>query len=179
MRYLAVLLALAVTPPLTWAQFDEVPQITSYTNEDNDWEPTEAQMAQVRKDAAAYFLARDTGNFRAAYAMFAPSTKAVVPYAAWQPRVLAINRRSGGITERTVRKITWFKDPKGRRGTLAAVDFFSESPRLILHCGFIVLEAQANGVFMLLREEENYITHDTAATMSQEDFDNTRATFGC
>ena len=179
MRYLIVVFTLLATALSAQAQYPDAPQVAAPSNQDANWRPTDAQMLRVKQDAAAYFTARDSGQYPTAYLMFAPSNKAATPYETWKQHAEEANQKSGGFSNRSIRKISWYKDPQGRTGTLAALDFYSEAPNLVLHCGFIVMEAQAEGNFLLVREEDNFIDKASAAKFKPGDMERIRAAYRC
>jgi hypothetical protein len=128
----------------------------------------------------AYFAARDEGRLEAAYGKFAPSQKATVSFDYWRGAMESFNSRSGGVTARSIRKVTWYKDaPQGPPGLYAAVDFSSKAPKLALHCGFVVWQEQPDGSFAVVREEDNVIDRVTEAKLKPGDLERIRAQFRC
>jgi hypothetical protein len=156
------------------------PQTVSPSNADADWRPTDTQIRRVLHETTVYFAARDEGRLEAAYDKFSPSQKATVPFASWRNAIESFNSRSGGVTARSMRKVTWYKDPpQGRPGVYAAVDFSSDAPNLALHCGFVVWQEQSDGSFGVVREEDNVIDRATEAKLKPGDLDRIRAQFRC
>jgi hypothetical protein len=155
------------------------PQVVAPSNPDAIWRPTDSQIARVQSETTAYFAARDGGRIDSAYDKFAPTQKATVPLAPWRSAIESFNAKSGGVTSRTLRKVTWYKDPQGRPGTYAAVDFSSTAPNLALHCGYVVWQEQSDGSFLMLREEDNVIDRTMETKLKPGDLDRIRAEFRC
>ncbi|MES2318484.1 MAG: DUF4019 domain-containing protein [Pseudomonadota bacterium] len=142
--------------------------------------PTEDQVKRVELQSEQYFAARDQGRYQDAYAMLAPSFRQVTPLERWQSRTAAFNQRAGAVSQRAVRKITWYQDPPNTQpGIYAAVDFDSQFALMTLHCGFLAWRMQADGSFLLVREEENGLDRVTAQKMRPADLGLVRAQFGC
>lgn len=158
----------------------EVPQTVSASNRDAQWRPTSAQVELVQSRTRTYFGARDSGRLEDAYAFFAPSQKATVPFVGWRSSIESFNNRAGTAKHRTMRKVTWYKDPpQGRPGTYAAVDFSSEFSNLALHCGYVVWLEQPDGSFGLVREEDNVIDRETESKLKPGQLEQIRAQFRC
>jgi Protein of unknown function (DUF4019) len=162
-------------------QNSEVPQIISApTIEATQWRPTPAQVKLVQTQTYAYFSDRDSGRIEDAYAKFSPSQKATVSMESWRAATESFNKRAGSVIKRTLRKVTWYKDPKPDQvGLFAAVDFNSESMKLALHCGYVVWQEQADGSFALMREEDNIIDKATEAKLKPGDLERFRTQFRC
>jgi hypothetical protein len=155
-------------------------QVVAASNSDKDWQPTDLQRERVVRDTFAYFAARDERRFEDAYSRFAASQKAVVSFDRWVMHMENFYGKAGAVQARTVRKVTWYKNPgNAQPGIYAAVDFASQFPELALHCGFVAWRQQMDGSFELVREEENSIPKAEMAKLTPETLSNIRAQFRC
>ena len=81
---------------------------------------------------------------------------------------------------RTLKKVTWYKNPANAPpGVYAAVDFSSQFAELSLHCGFVAMHLQMDGSFGVAREEENSIHRREMAKLSPEALQRIRAQYRC
>jgi len=184
MKYLLIAVAFLLAPAIHLSAQPrspggDVPQVTSPSNADTQWRPTDAQATDVLSRTREYFNARDTGKIDEAYAMFSPTQKVTVPLAAWRNAMEAFNARAGAPGGRVVRKVTWYKDPPQRPGIYAAVDFSSRFEGLALHCGYVIWQAQPDGTFALTREEDNVIDRAMAEKLQPGQLEQIRAQFRC
>ncbi len=189
MRSLVILLSLTTfsnvplaqtAKPSELAPAASLQRVVSPSNRDTDWRPTSPEVELVRVATIAYFTARDEGRLAEAYAKFAPSQKAMVPFEAWRASMEAFNAQAGPVTGRSLRMVTWYKDPpQGRPGVYAAVDFHSDFANLALHCGYIMWQEQSDGSFAVVREEDNVIDKATEAKLKPGDLERIRAQFRC
>ncbi|MES2632268.1 MAG: DUF4019 domain-containing protein [Pseudomonadota bacterium] len=158
----------------------EVPQAVAASNRDSLWKPTDAQVSSVLAMSKQYFSARDSGKTDEAHGYFSPSQKAMVPLSVWRSSIEAFNGRAGTAGGRTVRKVTWYKDPpQARPGTYAAIDFSSEFSSLALHCGYVMWHEQPDGSFAITREEDNVIDRDVAGKLRPGQLEQIRSQFRC
>ena len=133
----------------------------------------------MQSRTVAYFAARDSGHLEEAYATFSPAQKVMVPFDGWRTTIKGFNERAGAVGNRALQKVTWYKDPPGRTGTFAAVDFSSEFANLALHCGYLVWGEQPDGSLAVVREEENALDKATAVKLNPGDLERVRADFHC
>ena len=147
---------------------------------DPGWQPSAAQAQLVERRTLAYFSAKDGGKYREAYALLSPSQKRTVSFDPWVSRSKQFNAKAGAVLSRKIKKITWYKDPpRATPGVYAAVDFDSRFAQVNLHCGFIAWQQQADGSFLLAREEENFIDNDAMKNLKPGELEKIRAQFGC
>ena len=189
MRSLFTLFALCIVSAVASAQWAKgsgseptatPPQTVSPSNRDTDWRPTPSQMDLVQVQTISYFAARDGGRLKEAYAKFAPSQKAAVPFETWRISMEAFNSKAGLVIARSLQKVTWYKDPlQGAPGVYAAVDFSSAFSNLALHCGYVMWREQSDGSFAVLREEDNVIDKATEEKLKPGDLERIRAQFRC
>ena len=155
-------------------------QAVAASNQDPAWRPTPSQVSLVQAKTISYFSARDGGRLDEGYANFSPTQKETVPFETWRASIEGFNAKAGPVNVRTLRKVTWYKDPPdGRGGVYAAVDFSSEFANLALHCGYVVWHQQPDGSFAVVREEDNVIDKKTAANLKPGDLERIRAEFHC
>jgi hypothetical protein len=141
-------------------------------NRDSSMRPTAEQDAAVERQTLAYFAARDAKKYQDAYAMFAESQKKTVAFDGWAERVDKFNTVAGAVISRTVRKITWYKDPPGTApGVYAAADYSSKFANADFHCGYVAWRVGADGALELVREEENFIDNATMKRVKPEAVD--------
>jgi len=157
-----------------------VPQAVAASNQDKDWQPNAAQREQVLRDVSAYLAAKDAGRFSDAYTQFTPTQKAAVPFARWEADMRTVYGQAGTPQGRTLKKVTWYKNPANAPpGVYAAVDFSSQFAELSLHCGFVAMHLQMDGSFGVAREEENSIHRREMAKLSPEALQRIRAQYRC
>jgi hypothetical protein len=172
--------SLASPPERRAAATADVPQLIAPSNQDRQWQPTTEQRERVLRDVLAYLAAKDARRFADAYAQFTPLQKAAVPFSKWERDMRAIYAEAGAAEGRTLKKITWYKDPANAPpGIYAAVDFSSQFAELSLHCGFVAMQQQMDGSFGVAREEENSIPKREMAKLSPEALQKIRAQYRC
>jgi hypothetical protein len=151
----------------------------SAANRDPSWRPTPAQVQLVERQTHAYFSAKDAGKYRDAYAFLSATQKQTLPFERWSASVEAFNSKAGEVRSRSIKKITWYKDPPSSApGVYAAVDFSSQFATVDVHCGYVAWHEQADGSFLLVREEENFIDKATAQNLKPGELESFRARFG-
>lgn len=169
----------ASTPPSQAAAESTSHQVTA-SNPDAQWKPKDEQERRVVQAATNYFAARDERRFADAYALFSASQKQVVPFEGWKTQSESFYSSAGKPEGRTIRKVTWYKNPANvQPGIYAAVDFESRFSNLALHCGYVVWRQQMDGSFELVREEENSIPNSIMPKLTPEKLQSIRAQFRC
>lgn len=144
------------------------------------WQASNEQLVRVEALSRAYFASKDEGRHKEAYAMLAPSQQQLLPFARWSFLTQDFNARAGKLVNRDTRKITWYRNPpQAAPGVYAAVDFAGEYANTSLYCGYLILSEQADGSFLILREEQNVIDKDTAAKLKPGQLEGFRAQFKC
>jgi hypothetical protein len=84
------------------------------------------------------------------------------------------------MQQRELKKVTIYRSSQsGTPGTYAAVDFTGRYANADTYCGYLVWSEQADGSFLLMREEENYIYNATAARLTAEQRAKMRGVFRC
>jgi hypothetical protein len=156
------------------------PPTVSATNRDAQWRPSTAQVALVERQTYAYFAAKDGRRYQEAYAQLSVTQKQTTPFERWSFLADDFNSKAGEVHSRKIKKITWYKDPPNTPpGIYAATDFSSQFANTAAHCGYVVWHEQADGSFLLLREEQNFIDKATEAKLKPDEREKVRAQFGC
>jgi hypothetical protein len=141
------------------------------------WRPTETDQATVERLTYQYFRAKDFGDYRDAYLLFAPG---VIEWERWRDLTSQFSLGAGAVRSRHIRKITWYLDPPSvGPGVFAAVDYFGEFEKLSIQCGYVVWRQQSNNSFVLIREEQNSLNKENAEKMSADELRTVRTKFGC
>jgi hypothetical protein len=157
-----------------------IPQVVASSNQDRQWQPDSEQRERVVQDVLAYLAAKDESRFADAYARFAPAQKAAVPFSRWEADMRAFYGSAGPAEGRTLKKVTWYKNPANAPpGIYAAVDFTSQFRELSLHCGFVSLQQQMDGSYGVSREEENSVSKREMAKLTPEMLQRIRAQYRC
>jgi hypothetical protein len=157
-----------------------VPQVVAPSNQDRDWRPTAELQERVLRDVLAYLAAKDAHRFADAYALFTARQKAAVPFQRWEADMQALYSQAGAAEGRTLKKVTWYKNPANTQpGIYAAVDFSSRFAELSLHCGFVAMQLQMDGSFAVVREEENSISRREMAKLTPDTLQRIRAQYRC
>lgn len=147
---------------------------------DPEWQPSAAHAQLVEQRTLAYFSAKDGRKYQEAYALLSPSQKRTVSFDPWVSRSEEFNAKAGAVLSRKIKKITWHKDPpRATPGVYAAVDFASQFAQVDFHCGFVAWQQQADGSFLIVREEENFIDNDVMKALKPGELEKFRAQFGC
>jgi hypothetical protein len=158
----------------------EVPHVVAPSNQEKQWQPTARQRELALRAALAYLAAKDARRFADAYAMFTVAQKAVVPFGRWEADMQAIYGQAGDALGRTLKQVTWYKNPvNAPPGVYAAVDFSSQFSELSLHCGFVAMQEQMDGSFSVAREEENAISKREMARLAPDALQRIRAQYRC
>ncbi|MDB5959390.1 MAG: heat shock protein DnaJ-like protein [Massilia sp.] len=144
------------------------------------WKPSAAELQSVERHSQAYFAARDSHQYEAAYKMLTPAMRQIRSYESWRSMAVESQTRRGNLLRRDIKKVTWYKNPPGAEpGTYAAVDFAGQSTNADTVCGYLVWIEQADGTFLLVREEENFIDKASDKKLTPEDRERIRAQFKC
>lgn len=141
---------------------------------------TPEQVRRVEQQTRLYFDAKDQGRYTSAYDLMAASFKQSITFATWRGRAQAFNTKAGAVAQRTIARITWYRNPpQVAPGLYAAVDFTSKFAEVDIHCGFLAWHEQADGKFLLVREEENYLDKPTQRGLRPDEVDRVRQQFRC
>ena len=101
-------------------------------------------------------------------------------FEAWRDAMTASAARAGSMQQRDLKKVTIYRSSQsGTPGTYAAVDFTGRFANAETYCGYLVWSEQADGSFLLVREEENYIYKATEAQLTPEQRAKMRGVYRC
>jgi hypothetical protein len=136
----------------------------------SSWTPSEAEKTQVVLLTQRYFSLMDSGDLKAAYALTSPEMRQGVSLERWSILGADFAAHAGEVKNRTIRKITWYKDPPDAqaRGVFAAVDHAGSFQNIGIHCGYLMWHQQADGSFKLFRKAEHSVDKKTESRMSAE-----------
>jgi len=119
-------------------------------------------------------------RFEDAYAFFSADQKRTVAFEAWRADRVQFRAKVGAFEGRTIRKLTWYRNPPGAQpGIYVAADFSDQFENAALHCGYVAWHQRMDGSFEIVHEEDNLIDKPTAARMSPEMLQRAHAAFKC
>lgn len=144
------------------------------------WTPTASQKARVEELSRAYFAAKDAQRYREAWARLAAGAQQQASFAQWRSAAAEAAAKAGAALQRELKKVTVYRSAQGGMpGTYAAVDFTGRFANADTYCGYLVWSEQADGSFLLVREEENYIYKATDAQLTPEQRTKMRGVYRC
>jgi hypothetical protein len=147
-----------------------------------DTPPTAADEAQVHERTLSYLRAREIADARAAFAMLSSEmlTYTTTP-AAWREARTIFNAQAGPGAHAEVVRLTWYDNPQGAPtlGRYVAADYRVDYPSRAFTCGYVVWLRQADGDYLVVREEEALGTPDIVANLSPEQTGQLRAQLQC
>jgi hypothetical protein len=144
------------------------------------WQATASQKARVEELSKAYFADRDAARYSQAWERLGTPLRQQWTFEGWRDALAASAARAGAVRQRELKKITVYRSSQsGAPGTYAAVDFTGRFDNADTYCGYLLWSEQADGSFMLLREEENYIYKATDARLTPEQRAKMRGVFRC
>jgi hypothetical protein len=147
---------------------------------DTKWSASSTQIERVKNQSRAYFSAKDGARYQEAYALLGTSLQQQTPFSRWNFLAQHFNATAGQVSQRDIKKITWYKDPpQAAPGIYAAVDFSSQFANVNVHCGYLVWVEQNDGSFRLIREEQNTIDKDTESKLKPGELESLLAQFKC
>lgn len=130
----------------------------AYASAPTDWQAKPTDLSDANAVFESYYSKRDSGDFDAAFSMFAPDV--LSDRTSWAEEMAAQNKRIGS-GKRRVTGITWYVNPDQapHPGIYVAIDFVGEFPKAYFYCGYVVLYRRAPGTYEMTREEQNIYTH--------------------
>lgn len=144
------------------------------------WQPGSTQKARVEELSKAYFADKDAARYRQAWERLGPGMRKQWTFEEWRDASAGSMERAGAMRQRELKKVTLYRSSQsGTPGVYAAVDFTGRFANAETYCGYLVWTEQADGSFLLLREEENYIYNATGARLTPEQRDKMRSVFHC
>jgi cytochrome c551/c552 len=142
--------------------------------------PTADDERHVRDLTLAYLSAKDGNDFDAAFAMVAEENRQFMREDNWRPPRWAFKVAGGTPTRRDVVRITWYDNPAGAPpGRYVAADFRGDYQHAGFYCGYVMWIRQADGSYLILREEEGQLSPGDAARIPPTDLASVRNQLGC
>lgn len=143
--------------------------------------PTEADSDVIRALTLTYLRAKDTADGDAAYALRSNEMASYRTPEAWAATRDAFNAQVGPGAQPNVARITWYDNPAGAPvpGRYAAADYGVAYPSHGFTCGYVMWLRQADGGYLIVREEEAQITPDDVAHLSAEQVASMRVQVRC
>jgi len=144
------------------------------------WQPTSTQKARVEELSKAYFADKDAARYRQAWERMGPGMQKQWTFEQWRDASADSMARAGAMQQRELRKVTIYRSSQsGTPGTYAAVDFTGRTANADTYCAYLVWTEQADGSFLLLREEENFIYNATSARLTSDQRNKMRNVYHC
>lgn len=144
------------------------------------WSPSASQKARVAELSKAYFADKDAQRYREAWARLGAAAQQQSSFDEWRRAAAGTAAKTGAALQRELKKVTIYRSShSGAAGTYAAVDFTGRFANADTYCGYLVWSEQADGSFLLVREEENYIYKATEAQLTPEQRAKMRGVYRC
>ncbi|WP_374583075.1 DUF4019 domain-containing protein [Pseudoduganella sp.] len=144
------------------------------------WKPTASQKARVEELSRAYFADKDAQRYREAWTRLAAAARQEFSFEEWRNAAAGAAAKAGAVRQRDLKKVTIYRSSQGGTpGTYAAVDFTGRFANADTYCAYLVWSEQADGSFLLVREEENYIYKATEAQLTPEQRSKMRGVYRC
>lgn len=145
------------------------------------WQPSDLDQQAVLAATYAYFAAKDSGRYAAAWKSLTERMKALSPAASWQARAADFNRNAGAVRARRVTELTWYNNPSDapEPGLYVAADYSADFERLEFLCGYVMWLLQSDGSLRLVREEQNMLDKETAKKVPSLDRAPLKRQMGC
>lgn len=143
--------------------------------------PTDEDAALIRTRTLTYLQAKNAADADAVYGMLSKEIASCTPPDAWTLARSAFNAQAGPGAEPTVVRITWYDNPENApmQGRYVAADYRVDYPSDAFSCGYVVWLLQADGGYLIVREEESQATPDVVAGLSPEQRATMRAQLQC
>ncbi len=148
---------------------------------DVSWQPTASDQQVVERLTSQYFSAKDQGKYQVGYAMLHKANQEITPFDRWSANAREFNEKAGKVLSRKVKKVTWYKDVPGAPlpGFYVAVDFDGAFANLDMYCGYVMWYRESEGLYRLVREEQNYLDKKMRKKIKDSDFYELKAKFKC
>ncbi len=144
------------------------------------WQPSASQKARIEELSKAYFADKDAARYREAWQLLGAGLRQQWSFEQWRDAMAGSAARAGSVQRRDLKKVTIYRSSQiGAPGTYAAVDFTGRFSNADTYCGYLVWSEQADGSFLLVREEENYIYKPTDALLTPEQRAKIRGSYRC
>ena len=143
--------------------------------------PGEADAALIQRRTAEYLRAKVAADAGATYAMLSESMRSYGSPAEWVAARNTFNAKAGAGAVPTVLRLSWYDNPPSAPtpGRYVAADYRVDYPSTAFTCGYVVWLLQADGNYLVVREEEGRMTPDIMATLTPEQRLAVRAQLQC
>lgn len=143
--------------------------------------PTEADVDLIRALTLTYLLAKESADGDAAYALLSNEMASYGAPEGWAATRDSFNAQVGSGAKPNVARITWYDNPAGAPvpGRYAAADYGVAYPSNGFTCGYVMWLRQADGGYLIVREEEAQVTPDNVAQLSAEQVASMRVQLRC
>ncbi len=144
------------------------------------WKPSATQKARVEELSQAYFADKDAQRYQEAWMRLGAAARQESSFEQWRNAAAGSAARAGAVRQRVLKKVTIYRSSQGGTpGTYAAVDFTGRFANADTYCAYLVWSEQADGSFLLVREEENFIYKATEAQLTPEQRNKMRGVYRC
>ncbi|MGY1457922.1 DUF4019 domain-containing protein [Luteimonas sp. A534] len=146
-----------------------------------DSPPTEDDAAIINALTLAYFTAKENADADAAYQLLSPEMASYATPEEWAATRSAFNAKVGPGAETRLVRTTWYDNPANAPslGRYVAVDYGVTYPSQGFTCGYVMWLRQADGGYLIVREEKAQVTPDNVAGLSPEQVASMRAQLMC
>lgn len=143
--------------------------------------PTEADVELIRALTLTYLEAKQAADADTAYALLSNEMASYASPDTWVAARSAFNAQVGPGATTGVARITWYDDPAGAPvpGRYAAADYGVAYPSEGFTCGYVMWLRQADGGYLIVREEEAQVAPDSVADLSAEQVASMRQQLHC
>jgi hypothetical protein len=145
------------------------------------WQPTDLDQQAVLAATYAYFAAKDSGRYEAAWNSLSDRMKRMSDAAEWRAKAASFNSGAGAVRARRVTELTWYSNPADapEPGIYVAADYSADFEKLEFLCGYVMWLLQSDGTLRLVREEQNMLDKETAKKVPSLDRAPLKAQMGC
>lgn len=143
-----------------------------------DWQPSAQDVRLITELTMRYFALLDAGNTAEATRLWSADQQAEMsPERLEQLRTF--RREAGRPGDHQIRALTWYVNPENapRPGIYAAADYERRYSELAFNCGYLIWFREAEGRYVIVREETNSFPRTAAA--SEATIREARSQFGC
>lgn len=143
--------------------------------------PTEQDAALVRERTLAYLRGKDASDATTVYAMLTREMASYATPEVWTETRKSFSAKAGPGARPEVIRITWYDNPQGAPtlGRYAAADYRVDYPSRAFTCGYVVWLRQADGSYLVIREEEGQATPELVRDLPPEGLATMRTQLQC
>ncbi len=128
-----------------------------------DWRASAQDESAVRAATMAYFGATDAGDAARIHAMLSAERRSGDSLAERAAALRAFRDQAGTPGTHRILALTWYVNPVGapRPGIYVAADYERAYSGLLANCGYLVWFREADGRYVLVREESAVVARGT------------------